>query len=188
MEWIVALLFIGLIIANSNSQKKKKAQGAGVARKAEKRRAKQPAPPVAEAQAAEPTDPLDPDADDFDSAMDLLERELKAARARSEAVAVQGASMLPDDECAGGSMAHDHAQGRGIHADDECAGGSMAHNHTEGVSRAAHARRMAAIDADHETQDALPGIFDARDLRRAVVMAEVLGKPKALRRAQRPGM
>ena len=188
MEALVVLLVIGLIIANSNSSKKKKAQQAGNAPKAEKRRADRPAQPVAGAQAARPVASAASAEEDFQIALDLLDRELEAARAMSDADIPQGASMLPDDECAGGSMAHTHAQGRSAHADDECIGGSMAHTHTEGVSRAAHARRMAAIDADHETSDAQSGAFDARDLRRAVVMAEVLGKPKALRRAQRPGM
>ena len=41
---------------------------------------------------------------------------------------------------------------------------------------------MAAIDANHDDGDALSGAIDARALRRAVVMAEVLGKPRALRR------
>ena len=96
----------------------------------------------------------------------------------------QGASMLEDVECAGGSMPHSHDEGHSSLADEDCAGGSMAHTHTEGVSRAAHARRMAAIDAGHpEGEDILPEAIDAAALRRAVVMAEVLGKPRALRRS-----
>ena len=96
---------------------------------------------------------------------------------------VQGASMLEDAECAGGSMPHVHAEGRGALADAECVGGSMEHTHTEGVSRKRHARRMAAIDAEHAgAEDILPETIDARALRRAVVMAEVLGKPRAMRK------
>lgn len=102
---------------------------------------------------------------------------------RPAAQSVQGASMLDDAECAGGSMPHAHAEGRGALADEDCVGGSMEHTHTEGVSRRRHARRMAAIDAEHAgAEDILPEAIDARALRRAVVMAEVLGKPRALRR------
>jgi len=97
------------------------------------------------------------------------------------AQAAQGASMLDDPDCAGGSMAHTHDEGHSTLADEDCFGGSMAHTHTEGVSRSAHARRMAAIDANAD-EDVLPETIDARALRRAVVMAEVLGKPRALRK------
>jgi len=97
------------------------------------------------------------------------------------AQSVQGASMLEDAQCAGGSMPHVHDEGHSTLVDEDCAGGSMEHTHTEGVSRAAQARRMAAIDAGHD-EDVLPETIDARALRRAVVMAEVLGKPRALKK------
>jgi hypothetical protein len=42
---------------------------------------------------------------------------------------------------------------------------------------------MATIDADHpDGGDILPEAIDATALRRAVVMAEVLGKPRAMRK------
>lgn len=101
----------------------------------------------------------------------------------NRAEAVQGASMLDDADCAGGSMAHTHAEGHSGLEDEDCVGGSMDHTHTEGVSRAAQARRMAAIDAaQNDDGDILPRTIDERTLRRAVVMAEVLGKPRALRK------
>ena len=81
-------------------------------------------------------------------------------------------------------MPHAHVEGHSDLEDEDCAGGSMAHTHTEGVSRAAQARRMAAMDAARqEGDDILPRTIDARALRRAVVMAEVLGKPRALRKS-----
>ena len=95
----------------------------------------------------------------------------------------QGEAMLEDPDCAGGSMAHTHAEGHSALEDEDCVGGSMEHVHSEGVSRSDHARRMAAIDAE-DAQDVLPETIDARTLRRAVVMAEVLGKPRALRGAR----
>ena len=99
------------------------------------------------------------------------------------AQSVQGASMLEDAQCAGGSMPHVHDEGHSTLVDEDCAGGSMEHTHAEGVSRAAQARRMAAIDAGHpDGEDILPESIDARALRRAVVMAEVLGKPRALKK------
>ena len=73
------------------------------------------------------------------------------------------------------------AEGNPMLDDDDCHGGSMAHTHTEGVSRTEQARRMAAID-ESRTADVLPERIDAQALRRAVVMAEVLGRPRALQR------
>ena len=104
----------------------------------------------------------------------------------AQAAPGEGESMLTDADCAGGSMPHDHAEGGSALADEECAGGSMPHRHTQGVSRAAQSRRLAEMDHRREAEDAdslIPTAFDARAMRRAVVMAEVLNRPKALRRA-----
>ena len=111
--------------------------------------------------------------------------ELKELLNVTEAVPAEGESMLNDADCHGGSMPHAHSEGSSALDDEDCAGGSMAHAHTEGVSRAAQARRMAAIERDAEASKAaalVPQVIDARELRRAVVMAEVLGKPKGLRK------
>ncbi len=97
----------------------------------------------------------------------------------------EGAAMLDDADCCGGSMPHVHSEGQSSLEDEDCVGGSMAHTHTEGVSRAAQSRRMAAIDraeATRRDEALMPDAIDARALRRAVVMAEVLGKPRALAR------
>ena len=77
------------------------------------------------------------------------------------------------------------AEGESMMADAECAGGSMPHRHTQGVSRAAQNRRLDELDHRREAEDEdrlVPAAIDARALRRAVVMAEVLGKPRAMRR------
>ncbi len=95
----------------------------------------------------------------------------------------EGESMMADADCAGGSMPHDHAEGGSALEDEECAGGSMAHHHTQGVSRAAQNRRLSELDSRREAEEAdrlVPTAIDAAAMRRAVVMAEVLGKPKAL--------
>ena len=66
-------------------------------------------------------------------------------------------------------------------------GGSLAHEHTEGESRAEHARHQEAIRR-REAQELLAHSDEelsrratARRMREAVVMAEVLGRPVALR-------
>lgn len=102
-------------------------------------------------------------------------------QAVTRAASVEGLPILMDDDCHGGSMEHVHAEGNSALADEDCAGGSMEHTHTEGVSRTEQASRMAAIDSAERDSDVLPENIDARALRRAVVMAEVLGRPRALR-------
>lgn len=121
----------------------------------------------------------------FDASLAELRKKLSVAGVAP----TEGGSMLDDPDCRGGSMPHAHTEGLSELEDEECAGGSMAHTHSEGVSRAAQARRMAEMDsredeAAHGQSGLAPGAVDARALRRAVVMAEVLGKPKALKRSR----
>ena len=142
--------------------------------------------------AAQPAQPAQPKVrppmtsaeQDFESTLTEL-RDLLVVGGKAPA---EGDSMLADEDCHGGSMPHAHTEGHSELADEECFGGSMAHGHSEGVSRADHARRMAAIDAK-ASEGLVPAAsaIDAAALRRAVVMAEVLGRPRALRRAGRPG-
>lgn len=69
-----------------------------------------------------------------------------------------------------------------------CVGGSMEHDHHEGESREEHSRHIA--EADHREREATLAVQTAqalgemnlRRLRQAVVMAEILDRPKALRR------
>ena len=98
------------------------------------------------------------------------------------AAAGEGEALFPEDACPGGSMPHTHHQGQEMLEDEECSGGSMAHDHTEGISRREHARRLAAMDAQQQESALLQETIDREALRRAVVMAEVLGKPRALKR------
>ncbi len=201
MEIIGVILFIAFFLINFGD-KKKKAENA--ARKPGAPAATRPGTPAANARGSKPTPsagrvkPVKPasaipkDLDDLKGAMNRwLEdgvAEIKAdvkPPVQPAGQSVQGASMLDDAQCAGGSMPHSHAEGHSTLADEDCAGGSMAHTHTEGVSRTAHARRMAAIDAGHPGgEDILPEAIDAVALRRAVVMAEVLGKPRALKKSR----
>ena len=176
MEIIAVILFIVLMFATAGDKKKKKGNAAA-----------KPGTPAMPARRTGPRTIVKR----LDDAMEALDRQIEQAQtkapAHSEPVvqalnrAAQGKSMLADAECAGGSMEHTHAEGHSALEDEDCHGGSMEHTHTEGVSRAIHARRMAVIDAAEDTE-ALPETIDARALRRAVVMAEVLGKPRSMRK------
>ena len=91
---------------------------------------------------------------------------VEAPSKRMRPVVPQGASLLDEEGCVGGSMEHDH---------------------DEGESRAEHARHLTEakrreaeellIQADTQRRAQV----SAQKLREAVVMAEVLGKPRALR-------
>ena len=74
-----------------------------------------------------------------------------------------------------------------LEEDEEgCVGGSMEHTHHEGESRAEHRQHLAAIQRqEQEDTLAAQAAQEIRDmnihrLRRAVVVSEILGKPKAL--------
>ena len=69
-----------------------------------------------------------------------------------------------------------------------CVGGSMPHDHTEGESHDEHGRHVAAMQAREKAEAAVtPREVDARALRRAVVMAEILDRPVSLRARRRAG-
>jgi len=193
VEIIAIILFIVFMIASANDAKKKKASAAAKRRTpVQPQREAQVPPPVQPAAPVRPVAPVSKLGARFEKVMDDLNRQLEEAqqaKRRSEPVvramkhqqAAQGEAMLADPDCHGGSMEHTHAEGHSALEDEDCYGGSMEHTHSEGVSRSAHARRMAAIDEAHD-EDVLPETIDAAALRRAVVMAEVLGKPKALQK------
>ena len=68
-----------------------------------------------------------------------------------------------------------------------CVGGSMPHTHTEGESRAEHdrhreaVRRREARETIERESSEREAFRRSQDLRRAIVMAEVLNRPVALR-------
>lgn len=204
MEIIGVILFVLFFIVSAGSKNKKKDSAArkpgmpGNARQqtpAANAPGAKPKPSAQkEVKPVRPASGIPKNLDDLKAAMNQwLEDEMTEIKGSVQpaaqpvvqpaARAAQGASMLDDAQCAGGSMPHTHDEGHSTLADEDCAGGSMAHTHTEGVSRADQARRMAAIDAGPvDGEDILPEAIDAGALRRAVVMAEVLGKPRAMRR------
>ena len=192
MQFLAFLLVVVLTIVSMSKNKK---QGNAAAKPGTPANGRRPATGT-QARAKQPAAPAEPEVvipTDLDEIIAEVKSRVAGDRAvakrRSEPVvqavkdsgSVQGASMLEDADCAGGSMEHTHTEGHSALEDEDCFGGSMEHTHSEGVSRVAQARHMAAIDAKHD-EDVLPETFDARALRRAVVMAEVLGKPRALRK------
>ena len=197
MEIIGLILFVLFFIISAGSKNKKgnsAAQRPGTAGNAKQQasaanaRSARPKPSASKVKPVRPASAMPKNLGDLKAAMNQwLEDSMTEIKGdvkpvvQPAAQSVQGASMLEDAQCAGGSMPHVHDEGHSTLADEDCAGGSMEHTHTEGVSRAAQARRMAAIDAGHD-EDVLPETIDARALRRAVVMAEVLGKPRALKK------
>lgn len=197
MEIIALVLFVVFTLLSFNSKQKKQANRAQTGPQAKAAAARGAS--LAQSAVRPAVRPRREKTAGFEEALNELRRRLEedpeanGGRGRAATAAAftptgeiepaEGGAMLDDDECRGGSMAHTHAEGRSGLADEECYGGSMAHDHTEGVDRTAHARRMAAMDTDREAarpQDSLAGAIDAGALRRAVVMAEVLGKPRAL--------
>ena len=196
MEVIALILIVIFSIVSMNSKAKKQGNAAKPGTPVKGGR-QAPVPQAKMEQPARPKAPVSAIPKDLDDLINEVksraETILTETPRRSEPVVQamdkrgvrEGEGMLADPDCAGGSMEHTHTEGHSALADEDCGGGSMAHTHTEGVSRAAQSRRMAAIDraATARTDDALmPDAIDARALRRAVVMAEVLGKPRALSR------
>ena len=197
MEIIGVILFVLFFIFSAGSKNKKgnsAAQRPGTAGNAKQQasaanaRSARPKPSASKVKPVRPASAMPKNLGDLKAAvnqwledgMTEIKGDVKPV-VQPAAQSVQGASMLEDADCAGGSMPHTHDEGRSTLADEDCAGGSMEHTHAEGVSRAAHARRMAAIDASHD-EDVLPETIDTAALRRAVVMAEVLGKPRAMKK------
>ena len=129
-------------------------------------------------------------AGDVKAALDTTLTELKTLlTVEPQAAPAEGDSLLADADCHGGSMPHTHAEGGSTLDDEECVGGSMAHSHAEGQSRAEQRRRLSDLDRRREAEHGAPeGLFpkaiDAAAMRRAVVMAVVLGKPKSLQRSK----
>ena len=184
MGVLVYILIIVFILVSSSNSKKKKAQSAGKTPQQAVRSREALNHKLANARSGE----------DFLKALGVMATEsasdaVKAAKPAAKAQAVPkeaGAVKQPARTAAVPVAAK--PQGTG-HADDEgCVGGSMAHTHEEGESRAEHDRHMKAAlrrEADESlaAQAALElSEMNIHRLRRAVVVAEILDRPKALRR------
>ena len=183
MEIVAVILAILFAVLSSGNRKKKGAAnptGGPVPKRTAAAGSRTAGVPAAVATAAEWVQAAGAAEVNFEaSPVAMVEKTFAGAREAAE-----GAAMLEDEDCRGGSMPHIHAEGASALADEDCVGGSMAHDHAEGVSRADHARRLAAIDRESAMRDdgsLLADAVDARALRRAIVMAEVLGKPRSMR-------
>ena len=125
--------------------------------------------------------------------------ELRKKRAEREAAMPQAQTPQPTEEIPRGVAPADFeaeldelrrrlglAEPAVSAVDEEgCVGGSMEHSHEEGESRAEHARHIAAMearDADEAATSHPKPAIDAAAMRRAVVMSEVLGRPRAMRK------
>lgn len=105
-------------------------------------------------------------------------REKAKLRAAAKSQAQQGLPGTPV-----GAAVPSATQGASAVDDEGCLGGSLPHGHEEGESREEHARHIAAMESRDKNEAALEiRGFDARQLRRAVVISEILDRPKALRR------
>ena len=184
MGVLVYILIIVFILVSSSNSKKKKAQSAG----------KTPPQAVRSREALNSKLANAKSGEDFLKALGVMATEsagdaVKAAKpaAKAQAVPKEAGAVKQPVRTATAPVAA-AAQGSG-HADDEgCVGGSMAHTHEEGESRAEHDRHMKAAlrrEADESlaAQAALElSEMNIHRLRRAVVVAEILDRPKALRR------
>ena len=185
MGVLVYILIIVFILVSSSNSKKKKAQSAG----------KTPPQAVRSREALSNKLENARSGEDFLKALGVMATEsvgdaLKGAKpvAKAQAVPKEARAVKQPVRTAPVPPVAAAAQGSG-HTDDEgCVGGSMAHTHDEGESRAEHDRHMKAAlrrEADESlaAQAALElSEMNIHRLRRAVVVAEILDRPKALRR------
>ncbi|MBO4367858.1 MAG: hypothetical protein J5859_04020 [Clostridia bacterium] len=92
---------------------------------------------------------------------------------------LEGFSYTDEYGCVGGSMPHTSETEGMSYADEEgCVGGSMVHGHTEEVKKQSAARRQEGKDMG---TSAARGRLNASDMRRAIVMSEILSRPVAMR-------
>ena len=109
--------------------------------------------------------------------------QLKAAAAQAAQMAAQRAearqmemSLTEEEE------PEEYFMGQSFFDDEGCVGGSLGGHDEEGESRAEHEEHLSRADARQNPQTAAPRPrIRAAELRRAVVMSEILDKPKALR-------
>lgn len=117
--------------------------------------------------------------------------EAAIARARAERNrhrAKRPAAPAPEAASAPAAAAVMSAQGASPMDEEGCVGGSMEHIHTEGETHAEHRRHVEELhrrEAEETlaTQAALDlASMNVQRMRQAVIMAEILDRPKALRR------
>lgn len=111
-------------------------------------------------------------------------RKIADADATQEIAAVLKAFVQPQPAVPSKPVARMQS-GESVTDADGCVGGSLGAHSEEGESRAEHAvhelRRSASV-AEETATVATARRIDVKQLRQAVVMSEILDKPKALRR------
>ena len=125
-------------------------------------------------------DLIDDLTDDEDEQDFVMPAKLPKQRLRAKPAAVQMKAPLREIVSS--------VQGMSAFDEEGCVGGSMPHSHEEGESRAEHAEHLYA--AGRQSEMALNAHAVSQELnsanieqlRRAVIMAEILDRPKALRR------
>ena len=188
MEALVFILIVVFSILLGKNENKKKAGAAKPAAKAGSVANARNAAPVKQAaskpvrQAAARRDPA------------LFKRRLEALKQQAEAKLEEVSKALdapPAKPAAAPAAQPVFAQGGSLSDDEGCVGGSMAHEHTEGETRAEHRRHVEELHRREaeETRATLAAQelaeLNVQRMRRAVVMAEILDKPVALRRGRR---
>ena len=184
MEVLFFILMIVFAVVSSKNDKRKKAaagktpadranavKSAQVARAAKAALAAQVAQAVQAAQAASvPVETEAPAAKERPAkAQAVAPKNVKAVKldSQSSPVFMTGPAMLDEEGCVGGSMAHTHEEGES----------RAEHKRHQEAARRQEAEENLAVQAAMEMRE-----MNLHRLRRAVVMAEILDRPKALRR------
>lgn len=117
-------------------------------------------------------------------ASDVVKRASAGVAPVPDGMAVgEGASLTDDEGCIGGSMPHPAEHEGTSYTDDAgCVGGSIGHGeHTSDTLYAAFRNQNAGGTAPDSAAQAARRGPDAADMRRAVVMSEILSRPVSLR-------
>lgn len=181
MEGLFVVLLIIFLLSTSSKKNRARVDAQRKGQQAAANAPGQPSPtPVARMTPAERRQRIE--------ALKGKKQSLRAEAQAVRAAAPQAPAAHPGEGLSRpGSLAARAPQGFEGFDEEGCVGGSMPHDHTEGERRDEHARHIAAMaarDAEEAVLAAPRGIaaLDPTALRRAVVVSEILGKPRALRR------
>lgn len=189
VETIIALVFLAIFALVRDNKKKKKYAAA---------KSKEPQP-----KPAAPKAPPKPVNESFEKAMaalsDLLETEkalpdpdkpapVKPAPVKvRQQTSIEAETAMKKRDNLIRQRVHASVSGESVQDEHGCIGGSMPDHEAEGESRDEHAahekKRAERLKAESQTASREnPGKPSVSDLRKAVVMAEILDKPVSLRR------
>ena len=188
-EIIVIILLIVLAMARSNSKKQaSRNKRVNTAALNEKNRVAVEMVRNARPVAATPAEPEAMSAQDeayFEALRRKAQARIAEKRSAGEIPSFPEAPAAPAAPIVSAVPAF--AQGASAGDDEGCVGGSLPHDHAEGESRKEHSRhtdtvkRREAAELLTQARAELAATERLDRMRQAVVMAEVLGRPKALR-------